>query len=303
MTKTLKQVIFPAMGNTVNLTVIGADHLIEHARHRIAEIESRWSRFIAASDLSRLNRARGRATPVHHDTIVLVRYLIDAQWRTAFHFDPTLAPTLNALGYEFSRTDDSLQCILGEEATSGVDLGKTTIDEQFNAVTLPFGATLDAGGLGKGLAADIVSRELIERGATGVCLSIGGDIRCLGQGPIDGHWSITVASPKDSAEPMTTIHLLDGGVATSSLGAKTWNIDGLEHHHVLDSSTKKSVDITRNSIVQATVIASEAVWAEVYATQLLIAGFTTAVDSLGCMVIRQDGSIDTNEAWKEFERE
>ena len=240
---------------------------------------------------------------MHHDTIVLVRYLIDAQRRTASHFDPTLAPTLNSLGYEFSRTDDTLQCILGGEATSGVDLSGTTIDERFDAVTLPFGATLDAGGLGKGLAADIVSRELIERGATGVCLSIGGDIRCLGEGPIDGHWSITVASPTDSTEPVTTIHLLDGGVATSSLSAKTWNIDGVEHHHVLDSSTKKSVDIAKNAIVQTTVIASEAVWAEVYATQSLISGSTTAVDSLGCMVIRKDGSIETNEAWKEFERE
>ena len=61
----ITQVEFPAMGNTVNLTVMGDSYLITVARRRIDELESRWSRFRSTSDITRLNHAEGRPTPVH----------------------------------------------------------------------------------------------------------------------------------------------------------------------------------------------------------------------------------------------
>ena len=301
--ETLTQVVFPAMGNTVNLTVIGDNSLVEYAREQIEALEQRWSRFISSSDISRLNRSEGRATPVHPDTLALVRYLVDAQRLTAGLFDPTVAPLLNGLGYSTSRSDASRRCEVPGDSRSHVDLSSTKIDERFGAVSLPHSATLDPGGLGKGLAADIVSRELIERGATGVCLSIGGDIRCMGTGPVDGHWLIEVAHPSEPGCTVGAIRLTDGAVATSSVRAKRWNDGDIERHHVIDPATGAPLALGSDTIIQSSVIASEAVWAEVFATVSLV-GQTSALDhDLACCTVRSNGSTHANPQWRKFAHE
>lgn len=300
---TLTQVVFPAMGNTVNLTVIGEHELVEVARRRIAELESRWSRFISTSDVSRLNRSAGRPTPVHADTVTLVGYLVSAQSLTAGAFDPTLAPVLNDLGYVASRTSTSDMSAPDPSSRPGCDLSTTVIDTRFDAITLPAGATLDPGGLGKGLAADIVATELMALGAYGVCLSIGGDVRCSGVGPIDGSWMIDVARPRRDGDPVARIRLGDGAVATSSVHAKQWIRDGASVHHVIDPARRSPLEVADDSIVQSTVIASEAVWAEVFATWTLVnQGFPRETD-LASLVVRADDRVELNDRWKDFASE
>ncbi len=51
------------------------------------------------------------------------------------------------------------------------------IDPIVGAVTLPSGVELDLGGIGKGLAADLVVDELLAAGAAGACVNVGGDLR------------------------------------------------------------------------------------------------------------------------------
>lgn len=301
--ETLTQVVFPAMGNTVNLTVIGDDELVVYSRERISELERLWSRFVATSDISRLNRADGRSTPVHHDTITLVRYLVDAQRMTNGLFDPTIAPSLNEFGYSTSRTNPRHVCGLSEDSQSHVDLSATTIDERFGAVTLPRRATLDPGGLGKGLAADFVARELMNQGATGVCLSIGGDIRCAGTGPINGSWLINVAHPTDPSRTLGRIWLNDGAVATSSVHAKRWLANEVEHHHVIEPTYGAPLTIDQDSIIQSSVIAAEAVWAEVFATMSLVGQNKLVDHDLACLTVGSDGSVHANARWKDFNNE
>ena len=297
---TLTQVVFPAMGNTVNLTVIGEHELVEVARRRIAELESHWSRFISTSDVSRLNRSAGRPTPVHADTVTLVGYLVSAQSLTAGAFDPTLAPVLDDLGYVASRTSTSNMCEPDPSSRPGCDLSTTVFDARFNALTLPAGATLDPGGLGKGLAADIVATELIALGAHGVCLSIGGDVRCSGIGPIGGSWIIDVAHPRRDGTTIGRIRLGDGAVATSSVHAKQWTHDRASVHHVIDPVRRAPLEIHEGSIVQSTVIAAEVVWAEVFATWVLIDQGFPRDPALAGMVVRADDGVERNERWKDF---
>jgi thiamine biosynthesis lipoprotein len=183
---TLTQEVFDCMGNTTDLTVVGDPSLLGVARVRLKQLEQRWSRFISSSDICALNQSKGAAISVHPDTITLVRYLVDAQRLTNRFFDPTLLPSLVQLGYARSMTNASLVTQLDGSLRWGEPLAATSIDFKNRTVTLPIGLTLDPGGLGKGLAADIVASELRELGAEGVCISLGGDIRCAGTGPIAG---------------------------------------------------------------------------------------------------------------------
>jgi len=138
-----------------------------------------------------------------------------------------------------------------------------------------------------------------------VCISIGGDIRCAGIGPIDGAWSIPVASPFVESEALATATLFDGAIATSSLGAKTWSVGNKEMHHVLSPKTGLPLQRSAEQIIQATVIGAEAVWAEVFATVVLVAGVVegfTQVEAAGlaALAVFADGRCVMSSHWKEY---
>jgi thiamine biosynthesis lipoprotein len=302
---TLTQEVFACMGNTADLTVIGDPALLGVARVRLNELEQRWSRFIESSDLCVLNQSKGVAISVHPDTITLVRYLVDAQRATNRVFDPTLLPSLVQLGYAQSMTNASLVTQLDGSLRWGEPLAATSIDFENLTATLPIGLTLDPGGLGKGLAADIVASELHELGAEGVCISLGGDIRCSGTGPINGAWTIPVASPFLSSEILATATLTDGAIATSSLDAKTWSVGNKDMHHVLNPKTGLPLRRSPDQIIQSTVIGAEAVWAEVFSTVVLVAGIVegfTQVEAAGlaALAVFADGRCLESSRWKEY---
>ena len=302
---TLTQEVFDCMGNTADLTVVGDPSLLGVARVRLEQLEQRWSRFISSSDICALNQSKGAAISVHPDTITLVRYLVDAQRLTNRFFDPTLLPSLVQLGYARSMTNASLVTQLDGSLRWGEPLAATSIDIENSIITLPIGLTLDPGGLGKGLAADIVASELRQLGAEGVCISLGGDIRCAGTGPINGAWTIPVGSPFPSAEILGTATLFDGAIATSSLDAKTWSVGNKAMHHVLNPKTGLPLQRLPDQVVQSTVIGAEAVWAEVFATVVLVAGVVegfTQVEAAGlaALAVFADGRCLESSRWKEY---
>jgi thiamine biosynthesis lipoprotein len=296
---------FPCMGNTANIVVIGEQHLLHTARSRLADLENKWSRFIDTSEISLINNADGKEMYVSADTVALVRYLVDAQSRTHGLFDPSLLPALIGLGYCVSRTDSSMKSEIAPNAQWAIPLGETRIDQASGAVRLPAGATLDPGGLGKGLAADIVAGELISFGAAGVCVSIGGDMRIAGESELNGGWSVAVESPFDESADLATLVLNSGGIATSSTRGKRWVGPLGEMHHVLNPITATPLTEFVGQLVQSTVLASEAVWAEVFATALLVGGLEQGmplIDQLGmaAMAVTVDGDIIESSTWKEF---
>jgi len=293
------------MGNTAELVVIGDQQLLHAARMRLTDLENKWSRFIDTSEISLINTSDGKEMYVSQDTITLVRYLVDAQSRTHGLFDPSLLPALIGLGYGVSRIDSSMKSDIAPHAGWAIPLDETRIDQASGAVRLPSGATLDPGGLGKGLAADMVATELIALGATGVCVSIGGDMRIAGESEEHGGWSVAVESPFSESTDLTTLVLNSGGIATSSTRGKRWVGPLGEMHHVLHPNTATPLSESSGQLVQSTVLASEAVWAEVFATALLVGGLEdgmSLIDQLGmaAMAVTVDGDIVESSTWKEF---
>jgi thiamine biosynthesis lipoprotein len=150
-----------------------------------------------------------------------------------------------------------------------------------------------------------VAAELISLGATGVCVSIGGDMRIAGESEMNGGWSVAVESPFDESSNLTTLVLHSGGIATSSTRGKRWVGPLGEMHHVLHPSTSTPLNESADQLVQSTVLASEAVWAEVFATALLVGGLELGmplIDQLGmaAMAVTVEGDIIESSSWKEY---
>ena len=143
------------------------------------------------------------------------------------------------------------------------------LDPSTNTVTVPAGLTLDAGGIGKGLAADLAVGRLLQAGATGAMVEIGGDLAMAGT-PIDpAGWLVNVERPDPADGLLCLLAISGGGVATSSTRSRRWAIDGVEHHHQIDPQTD---DSSTTDLDAVTVIAPTGWLAEVHATAALAAG-------------------------------
>jgi thiamine biosynthesis lipoprotein len=168
------------MGTTAHVIVTGAEPgLAARAVERLRLLEARWSRFLPDSEISRLNEHPGVPVLVSHDTYLLVERAIEGWRLTGGLFDPTLLRELRAAGYDRSfelmragaSAPDDRPADAGARPPDRATLRPTTdaitLDPLVRTVRLPFGVELDPGGIGKGLAADLVVEELRAQGATG----------------------------------------------------------------------------------------------------------------------------------------
>jgi thiamine biosynthesis lipoprotein len=281
--------IFRAMGTDVHVVVVGGADLLDQACARIQQLEQRWSRFLATSELSMLNAAAGREVQVSADTITLVRACATAWEATDGRFDPTLHNAIVALGYDRdfavlasgpARHSESLP------TTMPHGMGDVVVDEHAGTVRLPFGVGLDAGGLGKGLAADIVVAELVALGADGAMVNLGGDLAASGEPPDGEAWVVAVEDPHHEGRTLFHVALRQGGIATSSILGRRWNVGGTDVHHLLDPATQRP---TAGPLVAATVVAGQAWWAECLTKSLLVGGPTVPLPSASALVVDADG--------------
>lgn len=290
------------MGSDAHVIVVGGPAgLVDTAQSRIDELEQRWSRFLPDSEVSALNRSAGTAMAVSAETRLLVERAVEAWRLSAGLFDPTVLGAVVRAGYDRSLEDIASRA--GTETDPPTDprrRGAEDIEIEGDTVRLPARTGFDPGGIGKGLAADLVTAELLDTGARGACVNLGGDVRVAGDGPEEGQgdgpggggWSVAVEHAWQ-AEPIATIYLDDGAVATSTTLLRRWTHAGGPRHHLIDPHTGLPSDTDVN---HATVVAGQAWAAEVLAKAVLLHGARHAFDILGGggaegLIVTEDGDV------------
>jgi len=252
------------MGTACHLIVTGGpEGLLDTLRRRVDELDARWSRFRSDSELSRLNSSPEVFVPVSSDTLTLVRRGIQGWKQTGGGFDPTLLGPLIRAGYD--RDFDEVTARPGR-GHSDLGSGCAGIVIRDGAVRLPAGTGFDSGGLGKGLAADLIALQAIRARAAGACINLGGDIRVTGTGPEGAGWTASVDHPGLDS-PLALVGLADGGMATSTTLLRRWSVEGAEMHHLIDPATGLP---SAGPVEFATVIAPEAWLAEVLTKAVML---------------------------------
>lgn len=286
------EIDFAAMGGRVHIVAVDATpDALQRAQVAVDVLERRWSRFRPNSEVSRINAANGRPVTVSTPTATLLALAVRGWATTDGAFDPTVHDAVVAAGY-----DRSFELLAAggdrQTATSAAAPGcrGIAVDVDAGFVQLPAGVRVDPGGIGKGLAADLIATTLIADGARGALVNIGGDLRVAGAAPAGG-WRIAVELPAPTPPELV---LRSAGVATSGTHRRRWVRDGHQAHHLIDPRTGTPA---ASPIVAATVIAGAAWRAEVLTKAALLASTRTAaqhvlraagatgllVDSDGCM--------------------
>ena len=277
--RTEYSLVFQAMGTQVTVLVVdrpgsrAVPRLLEEVRLLFALEESRFSRFLPHSELSRINAAGGSldASPQMWDVLHRAR-----RWwrRTRGAFDPSLLPSLEAAGYDrpFHRLEVFPALNPGDPEGSSHAVGmeglKLELARERRRVYLEPGLRLDLGGIVKGWTVDRAAELLKDTDA--FLVDAGGDVRARGDGVTPPGWPVGVQDPADPQRDVGVLLLRHGAVATSAVHRRRWvRPDGLQAHHIIDPSTGRPA---KADLVAATVTADTAEEADVLATALVVLG-------------------------------
>jgi FAD:protein FMN transferase len=292
---------FRAMGSAAGVYVVGGGpELLATARRRIDDLEARWSRFRPDSELNRLNaRADGEPHPVSPDTFSLLQRAVEAWRLTGGLCDPTVLGDVLRAGYRASFDD------LPATVTAGAsDLGRGAagieLDPVARTARLPVGVGVDPGGVGKGFAADLVVAELLDAGAEGACVNLGGDLRVAGAAPAES-WVVAVDHPW-RPDPAGVVHLRDGAVATSSRMRRRWSTPTGPAHHLIDPRDGRPA---AGDVLAASAVAAEGWQAEAFAKLAFLVGWVDGLERLdehgvGALLVDDDGGVLVNRSMHRF---
>jgi len=266
---------FRAMGSPCRI-VAPSRQLAVEGEALVHSLEGRWSRFSATSEISELNRNSGRIVVVSVETYALIERAEEARAATRGAFNPLALDHLVALGYDRSweLIDHDAPALPAPTAASVTD-EPIELFPAVHAVRIPEGARFDPGGIGKGLAGDMVAEHIVRHGAATVQIELGGDVRLVGPPWRGDEWQVSIHHPIRGNAPVGTLTVPACGVATSSVVRRSWRRGDSIVHHLIDPSTGTSA-VT--DLLAVSAVAPELWWAEVVAKVAVMAGSRRAGD-------------------------
>ncbi|MBS1845567.1 MAG: FAD:protein FMN transferase [Actinobacteria bacterium] len=297
---------FEAMGSELRILLdpqgLDADEAAQAAeeqRRFVGECEASWSRFDPRSELCSLNADPRRTVPVSDLLGTAVSAALEAARTSAGLVDPTLLAEIEDAGYRDSWSGSS--ATLAEALSVAPPRrpasprpdptwARIEIDAAAGAVSRPPGVRIDTGGIGKGLAADLVAARL--RRFPRFVVDCGGDIRIGGVAALTDPYEVAVEHPL-SGKRVGALRLGWGGIATSGLGVRLWRAaDGSFRHHLIDPSTGTPA---WTGLIGATALGDSAVGAETAAKAALLGGpegGRKVLADLGGLLFHDDGRME-----------
>ncbi len=218
------------MATTFSLKLNGEDE--EHTQYvadlcirRIDELESKLSRFIPDSDISRINRLKeGESVMVDFETHECLKQAISTSVSTQGHFDVGTAELMNIYrGYQQGILNDfeygqAIETALIEKSKASLYVSP----DKMQVTCVNTGMKIDLGGIGKGYTLDELRKVCIENDIGSYHLDAGGSTVLLGKG---APWPFKLTSKKQQ------IDLMLSNTSVSASGSAQ------QGDHIFDPST------------------------------------------------------------------
>ncbi len=215
-------------------------------------------------------------------------------------FDISASPLFNVWGFGFKNREkvtqhmiDSLKLFCGMEH---VKLEHSQIIKNDPRVTL------NANAIAKGYGVDVVAHFLEQSGVRNYIVEIGGEIRCKGINSKGRLWAVGIDKPIDGnnfpgKNLQTILQFSDRSLATSGNYRKFYEENGKKYAHTINPATGYPV---LHNLLSVTVIASDCMTADAYATAFMVMGveetkqFLIDHPELGVyLIFEQNGKLGT----------
>ena len=234
-------------------------------------INNSFSTYISNSDISKINRGDSLIVVDDHFKKVFLRSYDIWKLSEGF-FDPTVGSIVNAYGFGPGKkikniSKKQLDSLIELTGFSKVSLTSTgTIKKKFSNIYLDFNA------IGKGYIVDLISKLLNSYDIKNYLIEIGGELIAKGKNPNSGnYWKVAIDDPnqKKNRQFIKTILLKNKALATSGNYRKYWvdSLSGIKYVHTINPKNGKSI---QSKILSVSVIASDCMTADAWATALMI---------------------------------
>ena len=237
----------------------------------LAQINAAMSTYLPDSELSQLNQTRAGVWADLSPELAEVISVAQTIWRqSGGAFDVTVGPLVNLWG--FGPDSGVMQPSATQQQQAGAFVGMDKL-EIVGARLRKQHANLyiDLSALAKGYAVDRVAELLDQSGCDQFMVDIGGEIRTQGKNRRGSPWQIGIEVP--DSNQLGTLHtvlgLSDLSIATSGDYRNFRLVDNVRVDHVIDPRTRVPA---ANAVVSATVLHASAMWADAYATVLMVLG-------------------------------
>ncbi len=297
---------FRAMGSQIKILLDREENVPESCLAPVPQWFEEWesvlSRFRPGSELSRLNRSEESIRRVGPILGAVLGDSLRAAKLTGGLVTPFVHDALLSAGYDrpFDEMADGIR-FPGAQNIPVPDWHSIRWNRKDSRIRFPDGTRLDFGGIAKGWAADRASAALGRFGPA--LVDAGGDISASGPRADGSPWPVGVANPFFAEQPLVTLALAKGGVATSGRDYRKWNVDGRLRHHIIDPRTGEPAE---TDVITATVIAPDARRAEAGAKTALILGSEGGAEwlnrhsDLAGMLVLEDRRIVYSERFMDF---
>lgn len=237
---------------------------------RMREIEAALSIYNPTSDLSRMNAMAGQGlVPAEGHLRMTVGLALVYGAMTHGAFDVTVGPLVKAWGFSGGKKPVTVPpAALLEERRALVGYTNLVLAGGRCGLTAT-GMVVDMGGLAKGYAVDVCSRELKKEGARDFVVNLGGNMRCYGKPAPGRSWRVGVRNPLQPAGTIGWLEMGDGmAVATSGNYERFVEIKGKRYAHIINPRTGWPVE----GMAGVTVVAPSAATADALSTGLFVLG-------------------------------
>ena len=232
--------------------------LIDDCVIEVRRLEQQFSLYRPNSTLCRLNRT-GRLYHPPPEFRRLLMESLDFAARTNGAFDPSVQPlwTLYAGHFAAPAPDPAgPPAAAVEAARAKVDWRRIRVDDA-GVVLTAAGMALTLNGIAQGFITDRVADRLRAQGITHVLLDLG-EMRALGAHPGGAPWRIGIAGPRNRAEVLESVALMDTALATSGGYGTVFEPSGRFHHLFVPATGNCAHSWASVSVTAATATIADA---------------------------------------------
>jgi thiamine biosynthesis lipoprotein len=282
------------MGNQFEFTLIdenenNANETFEIAIQEIKRIETLLTTYSDTSITYKINENAGiSAVSVDDEVFQLIKRCQFISKITQGAFDISYG-SLDKRFWNFDLNMTSLpDPKVAKKAVELINYENIILDETNKTVFLKNkGMRIGFGGIGKGYAAEMAKKKLIENNVLNGIVNASGDLTAWGFQENGEAWTIGVADPNQRKSIYSTFKITNKAVATSGNYEKFITINNKRYSHTIDPKTGYPI----SGIKSVTILAENAEIADALATPVTVMGievgmnFINQLKTIGCIII------------------
>ncbi len=269
----------PTMGTTYTVKIAepvtpdAAASLKIRIDEELGRINRSMSTYDSQSELSIINRSgAGQWIEVSNGLFEVLSIAASVRGDSGGAFDVTVGPLVNLWGFgphDVAPSPPTPAQLEQVRAVVGFEL-LSLRSKPPSIMKAHRDIYIDLSAIAKGYAVDRLAALLQRDGFEHFMVELGGEIKLSGHNPGGSGWRIALERPDgDRIVPDEVLTLSDMALATSGNYRNFREIDGQRYGHTLDPRTGAPVT---HRLAAVTVLHEDAVWADAYATALMVLG-------------------------------